>query len=179
MRSQVNPFGPSDLELRRRAEFAALVAAGKTQHGKVRRVSATRRALEAFERFRAEAKARGERVRWDEALAVFERQDPKAARIVRATVEAQRRAASTKGRARDRALEGEAKRKRIQQINAAGTRRRVRQFQRQEFACVVCGVRWCNRPLAGRGLQRTRYCSDPCKSKAWKAGSQNRRKHHG
>lgn len=177
MRHQVSPFSAGTWQLARRAEFGALVEAGKTMHGKPRRVSATRRALEAFERFRREAKARGERVRWDEAIATLERQDPKAARIVRATVEGQRRAANTKGMARYRALEGDARAKRIQQINAAGTRRRVRQFQFKEHACVVCGVRWCNRPLAGRGRQRTEYCSDPCKTKAWK--SSNSRRNHG
>lgn len=168
MRHQANPFSLGTVQLGMRDKFNALVQAGGTMHGRVRSVSATQRAREARARIVAAAAARGERVRWDQELPLLERQDPRAARIVRSTVEGQRRAANTKGAARYRALEGEAKAKRIAQINAAGTRRRVREFKFAEFACVVCGVRWCNRPLAGRGLQRTRYCSDPCKTKAWK-----------
>lgn len=163
MRHQTNPFGEGTVQAQRRAEFLTLVQAGKTMHSKVRRVSATRRAIEARARIVAAAQARGDRVRWDEELPSLERQDPKAARIIRATVESQRRAARSNGQAAYRALDGEAKAARIQQINAANTRRHVRRVQSQVFACAMCGARWCNRPLAGKGKPRTRYCSDRCK----------------
>jgi len=117
----------------------------------VRRVTPTRRALEAEKRIRDAARARGERVRWDAAVAELAKTDPKAAAVLGKRIAAMREWQKAKRREEYAALDAEGRRARSKVVEAQ-RKERLRKEARKAppVSCACgCGVSWCNLPAPG------------------------------